>query len=111
MNAPVPTTPTATPTFDDYFVNMGPQHPSTHGVLRLVAKLAGETVLGISPHMGYVHRGIEKMGEAQTAIQFTHLTSRLDYLSAHMNNWGWAMAVEQAAGIQVPERAEYVRVI
>ncbi len=111
MNAPVPITPTVTPRFDDYFVNMGPQHPSTHGVLRLVTKLAGETVLGISPHMGYVHRGIEKMAEAQTAIQFTHLTSRLDYLSAHMNNWAWAMAVEQACGIQVPERAEYVRVI
>ena len=111
MNALAPTIPTAAPAYDDYFVNMGPQHPSTHGVLRLVTKLAGETVLGLSPHMGYVHRGIEKMGEAQTAIQFTHLTSRLDYLSAHMNNWGWAMVVEQACGLQVPERAEYIRVI
>jgi len=111
MNVLAPTVPSATPTYDDYFINMGPQHPSTHGVLRLVVKLAGETVLGVTPHMGYVHRGIEKMGEAQTAVQFTHLTSRLDYLSAHINNWGWVMAVEQALGIQVPERAEYIRVL
>src|SRR5512140_487285 len=99
------------PSFEDYFINMGPQHPSTHGVLRLVVKLAGETVLGLSPHLGYVHRGVEKMAEAQTAPQFTHLTSRLDYLSAHINNWGWVMAVEQALGIQPPERAEYIRVL
>lgn len=99
------------PSFQEYFINMGPQHPSTHGVLRLVAKLAGETVLGITPHMGYVHRGIEKMGEAQSLVQFTHLTSRLDYLSAHMNNWAWIMAVEQGLGVVVPERAEYIRVI
>ena len=110
-NAPAPTTSVISPKYDDYFVNMGPQHPSTHGVLRLVVKLAGETLLGMSPHMGYVHRGIEKMGEAQTAVQFTHLTSRLDYLSAHMNNWGWAMAVEQACNIVVPERAEFIRLI
>jgi NADH-quinone oxidoreductase subunit D/NADH-quinone oxidoreductase subunit C/D len=111
MNAPVPVESPVADTYQDYFINMGPQHPSTHGVLRLVVKLAGETVLGVSPHMGYVHRGIEKMGEAQTAMQFTHLTSRLDYLSAHMNNWAWAMVVEQALGVQVPERAEYLRVI
>ena len=90
---------------------MGPQHPSTHGVLRLVLKLEGETVLGLTPVLGYVHRGIEKMGEAMTVLQFTHLTDRLDYLSAHMNNWGWALAVEQALGIEVPERAEHIRVI
>lgn len=99
------------PKYQDYFVNMGPQHPSTHGVLRMIVKLSGETVLGLTPHLGYVHRGIEKMGEAQTPVQFIHLTSRLDYLSAHMNNWGWAMAVEQALGLEVPERAEYIRVI
>jgi NADH:ubiquinone oxidoreductase subunit D len=78
----------AAPVYEDYFVNMGPQHPSTHGVLRLVLKLEGETVLGLTPVLGYVHRGIEKMGEAMTVLQFTHLTDRLDYLSAHMNNWG-----------------------
>jgi len=108
-NSPVDTA--SNPSFEDYFVNMGPQHPSTHGVLRLIVKLAGETVLGVTPHMGYVHRGIEKMGEAQTVVQFTHLTSRLDYLSAHINNWAWVMAVEQALGIAVPERAEYIRVL
>jgi NADH-quinone oxidoreductase subunit D/NADH-quinone oxidoreductase subunit C/D len=101
----------AAPTYEDYFINMGPQHPSTHGVLRLIVKLSGETVLGVTPHLGFVHRGIEKMAEAQSAVQFTHLTSRLDYLSAHINNWGWALAVEQALGISVPERAEYIRVL
>jgi NADH-quinone oxidoreductase subunit D len=106
---PVPTAPV--PLYEDYFINMGPQHPSTHGVLRMIVKLSGETVLGVTPHLGYVHRGIEKMAEAQTPVQFTHLTDRLDYLSAHINNWAWAMAVEQALGIQVPERAEYIRVI
>jgi NADH-quinone oxidoreductase subunit D len=101
----------AAPIYEDYFVNMGPQHPSTHGVLRLVLKLEGETVLGLTPVLGYVHRGIEKMGEAMTVLQFTHLTDRLDYLSAHMNNWGWSLAVEQALGIEVPARAEHIRVI
>jgi NADH-quinone oxidoreductase subunit D/NADH-quinone oxidoreductase subunit C/D len=103
--------PDAAPFYEDYFVNMGPQHPSTHGVLRLVLKLAGETVLGLTPILGYVHRGVEKMAEAQTPVQFTHLTDRLDYLSAHINNWGWSLAVEQALGIEAPERAQYVRVI
>ncbi len=97
--------------YEDYFVNMGPQHPSTHGVLRLVLKLAGETVLGLTPVLGYVHRGVEKMGEAMSVLQFTHLTDRLDYLSAHINNWGWALAVEEALGIEVPERAQHIRVI
>jgi NADH-quinone oxidoreductase subunit D/NADH-quinone oxidoreductase subunit C/D len=101
----------AAPVYEDYFVNMGPQHPSTHGVLRLVLKLEGETVLGLTPIIGYVHRGVEKMGEAMSVLQFTHLTDRLDYLSAHMNNWGWALAVEQALGIEVPARAEHIRVI
>jgi NADH-quinone oxidoreductase subunit D/NADH-quinone oxidoreductase subunit C/D len=104
-------TPDTAPAYEDYFVNMGPQHPSTHGVLRLVLKLAGETVLGLTPVIGYVHRGIEKMGEAMSVVQFTHLTDRLDYLSAHMNNWAWSLAVEQALGVEVPARAEHIRVI
>jgi len=108
---PTPAGTDAAPIYEDYFVNMGPQHPSTHGVLRLVLKLEGETVLGLTPILGYVHRGIEKMGEAMTVLQFTHLTDRLDYLSAHMNNWGWSLAVEQALGIEVPARAEHIRVI
>jgi NADH-quinone oxidoreductase subunit D/NADH-quinone oxidoreductase subunit C/D len=111
MSAPTTETKAKSPTYQDYFINMGPQHPSTHGVLRMIVKLSGETVLGLTPHLGYVHRGIEKMTEAQTAVQITHLTDRLDYLSAHMNNWAWSMTVEQALGIAVPERAEYLRVI
>jgi NADH-quinone oxidoreductase subunit D len=116
LNAPLTSAPTQAPAaespkYQDYFINMGPQHPSTHGVLRMIVKLSGETVVGLTPHMGYVHRGIEKMAEAQTVLQFIHLTSRLDYLSAHINNWGWVRTVEQALGIQVPERAEYIRVI
>jgi NADH-quinone oxidoreductase subunit D len=109
QSQPAPTPPA--PDYEDYFINMGPQHPSTHGVLRLIVKLAGETVLGVTPHLGFVHRGIEKMAEAQTAVQFTHLTDRLDYLSAHINNWAWVMAVEQALGVEVPERAEYIRIL
>jgi len=65
-------------TSEEYFLNMGPQHPSTHGVLRLVLKLNGENVLGIVPHLGYVHRGIEKLAEAQTYLQNIHLTDRLE---------------------------------
>jgi len=106
-----PAAPTGAPVYEDYFVNMGPQHPSTHGVLRLILKLEGETVLGLTPVIGYVHRGIEKMGEAMSVLQFTHITDRLDYLSAHINNWGWSLAVEQALGIEVPARAEHIRVI
>ncbi len=94
-----------------YFLNMGPQHPSTHGVLRLVVRLDGETVLGVVPHPGYIHRGIEKMGENMTVLQYLHLTDRMDYLSALFNSHSVCLAVEQALGLGVPERAEYIRVI
>ncbi|MEK6194306.1 MAG: NADH-quinone oxidoreductase subunit D [Deltaproteobacteria bacterium] len=90
---------------------MGPQHPSTHGVLRLVLKLNGESVLDVVPHLGYVHRGIEKMMESQTYLQNIHLTDRLDYLSSHINNLGYCLAIEQALDIGVPERGEYIRVM
>lgn len=96
---------------EEYFLNMGPQHPSTHGVLRLVLRLDGETVLEVIPHLGYVHRGIEKMGENQTYLQNLHLTDRLDYLSAHMNNLCLCLVIEQALAIGVPERGEYLRVM
>ncbi len=96
---------------DEYFLNMGPQHPSTHGVLRLVLRLDGENILEVVPHLGYVHRGIEKMAENQTYIQNIHLTDRLDYLSAHSNNLCLCMAIENALEIGVPERGEYIRVI
>ena len=94
-----------------YYLNMGPQHPSTHGVLRLVIRLDGETVEEVVPHLGYIHRGIEKMGENMTVMQYMHLTDRMDYLSAHMNSLSVCMAVEEALGIGVPERAEYIRVM
>jgi NADH-quinone oxidoreductase subunit D/NADH-quinone oxidoreductase subunit C/D len=95
----------------EYFVNMGPQHPSTHGVLRLVLRLDGETVREIIPVLGYVHRGIEKIGEHQTYRQFVHLSDRLDYLSAFMNNWAVSMVVEKAAGIELNERIQVARTI
>ena len=98
-------------TSEEYFLNMGPQHPSTHGVLRLVLKLNGESILDVVPHLGYIHRGIEKMVESQTYLQNIHLTDRLDYLSSHINNLGYCLAMEQALDIGVPERGEYIRVM
>jgi NADH:ubiquinone oxidoreductase subunit D len=98
-------------TSEEYFLNMGPQHPSTHGVLRLVLKLNGESIIGVVPHLGYVHRGIEKLAESQTYLQNIHLTDRLDYLSSHINNLGYCLAMEQALDIGVPERGEYIRVM
>lgn len=95
----------------EYFVNMGPQHPSTHGVLRLVLKLDGETVREVIPVLGYIHRGIEKLGESLTYRQFVHMTDRLDYLSAIMNNWGQSMAVEKAANIETNDRIQTIRTI
>ena len=96
---------------DDYIVNMGPQHPSTHGVLRLEVCLQGETVKYIIPHIGYIHRGIEKMCEADTYPQIIHLTDRMDYLSAHMNNEAVCLCVENALQVDVPERVKYIRTI
>lgn len=96
---------------EEFFLNVGPQHPSTHGVLRLVLRLDGETVREVVPHMGYIHRGIEKMGEKQTYVQYIHLTDRMDYICSHMNNLGVCLAIEKAMGIGVPERGEYIRVI
>jgi NADH:ubiquinone oxidoreductase subunit D len=96
---------------EEYFINMGPQHPSTHGVLRLVLRLDGETVVEVVPHLGYIHRGIEKQAEAQTYLQYLHLTDRMDYLCSHMNNHAVCLAIEKALGIGVPERGEYLRVI
>lgn len=96
---------------DEFFLNIGPQHPSTHGVLRVVIRLSGETIVEAVPHLGYIHRGIEKMAENQTYIQNIHLSDRLDYLSAFSNNLCFCMAVEQAMDIGVPERGEYLRVM
>ncbi len=96
---------------EDYIVNMGPQHPSTHGVLRLEVCLNGETVKYLIPHIGYIHRAIEKMCEADTYKQIIHLTDRMDYLSAHMNNEAICLAVENGLGIEVPQRVKYIRLI
>ncbi len=96
---------------DDYIINMGPQHPSTHGVLRFELCLEGETVKYVIPHCGYIHRGIEKMCERDTYPQIIHLTDRLDYLSAHINNEAVCLAVENALEVEVPERVSYIRTI
>ncbi len=96
---------------DEYLVNMGPQHPSTHGVLRMLVRLEGEKVLNIQPHIGYIHSGIEKMCEAISYPQIIHLTDRMDYLSAHMNNEAVALCVENALQVEVPDRVKYIRTI
>ncbi|QEG01969.1 NAD(P)H-quinone oxidoreductase subunit H [Stieleria maiorica] len=99
------------PDTQEYFVNMGPQHPSTHGVLRLVLKLDGERVLRCIPVLGYIHRSIEKISEHMNYMNCVHLTDRMDYLSSIMNNWAVAKAVEEAAGIEVNDRIQYIRTI
>ena len=92
-------------------LNMGPQHPATHGVLRLILELDGERVVGARPDIGYLHSGIEKTGEHRTYRQVLPYTDRMDYVSAHTHNLGYVLAVEKLLGIQVPPRAEYIRVI
>ena len=96
---------------DDYIINIGPQHPSTHGVMHFRTALDGEIVKKIDVHSGYIHRGIEKLSEALTYPQILHFTDRLDYLSASINRHGLCLCVEKAAEIEVPERAQYIRVI
>jgi len=92
-------------------LNMGPQHPSTHGVLRLVLELDGEIITKITPHIGYLHRGVEKLAEHRTYHQILPLTDRLDYLAPMSNNLGYILAVEKLMAVEVPERAETIRVI
>lgn len=96
---------------EEFFVNMGPQHPSTHGVLRLVLKLDGEKVLDVVPHIGYLHRALEKMAEHRTYLQFIPITDRLDYSTSMSSNAVFVLALEELAGISPPRRAEYLRVI
>lgn len=91
-------------------LNLGPQHPSTHGVLRVVLELDGETVVDARPDIGFLHRGIEKLAENRTYHQVIVLTDRLDYLAALSNNLAYVLAVEKLMGIEVPRRARYVRV-
>jgi len=92
-------------------LNMGPQHPATHGVLRLVVDLQGETVVGCDPRPGYLHRGIEKWMESRTYHQIIPITDRLEYITCMNNNLGWVVAVERLAGITVPERAQFIRTL
>ncbi|MEJ2304654.1 MAG: NADH-quinone oxidoreductase subunit C [Anaerolineales bacterium] len=96
---------------DQLVVNLGPQHPSTHGVFRMVVRLEGETIRELQPVMGYLHRNHEKIGERNTFIMNMPFTDRLDYLSSMSNNFGYALAVEKLMGVKPPERAEYLRVM
>ena len=95
----------------EFIVNMGPQHPSTHGVLHLKVWLDGETIKKVEPHLGYIHRSIEKMSESLSYRQYIYVTSRMDYLSAHINNQACALVVEKALQVEVPARAQTIRVI
>ncbi len=92
-------------------INVGPQHPATHGVLHLVITLDGETIKKIEPHLGYIHRSIEKMCESLSYRQFIYVTSRMDYLSSHINNLGCALNVEKSLQIEIPQRAKVIRVL
>lgn len=92
-------------------LNMGPQHPATHGVLRLVLDLQGETVVGCDPRPGYLHRGIEKWMESRNYHQIIPMTDRLEYITCMNNNLGYVVAVEKLAGISVPERAQFIRTL
>lgn len=95
----------------DMIINIGPQHPATHGVLHLVITLNGETIKKVEPHLGYIHRSIEKMCESLSYRQFIYSTSRMDYLSSHINNHGCALCVEKGLQIEVPARAQVIRVL
>ena len=96
---------------DEMLVNMGPQHPSTHGVLRLVLRTDGEVVSEVVPHIGYLHRSAEKIGENLTPRQWIPYTDRMDYLAGMNMNLGWSLAVEKLLGHRVPERGRHLRVL
>jgi len=95
----------------NYLINFGPQHPAAHGVLRLVLELDGETVLGADPHIGLLHRGTEKLMETKTYTQGLPYMDRLDYVSMMAQEHGYSLAVENLLGIEVPKRAQYIRVL
>jgi NADH-quinone oxidoreductase subunit D len=105
------TVETAAGTAQTMVLNMGPQHPSTHGVLRVVLELDGETVVKARPEIGYLHTGIEKSCETLTYSQAITLTDRIDYLAPLSNNLGYCLAVEKLLGLEVPKRAQYIRVL
>jgi len=95
----------------EFVINVGPQHPATHGVLHLVITLNGETIRKVDPHLGYIHRSIEKMCESLTYRQFIYVTSRMDYLSSHINNHACALCVEKGLQVEVPPRARVIRIL
>src|SRR5438093_1425088 len=96
---------------DEMLVNMGPQHPSTHGVLRLVLRTDGEIISDVTPHLGYLHRCAETIGENVTPIQFIPYTDRMDYLAGMNMNLAYSLAVEKLCGMKLPENAQVIRVI
>ena len=96
---------------EEFFINMGPQHPSTHGALRLALRMDGETIVELVPHFGYIHRGMEKQAESLGYLQYIALSDRQDYLTAIQNNLGVVIALEKGMNIGVPEKAEYIRVM
>ncbi|HEX5417736.1 MAG TPA: NADH-quinone oxidoreductase subunit D [Chloroflexota bacterium] len=108
---PTPNQPTLEEETEQIVMNMGPQHPSTHGVFRMILTLSGETIVKADLEMGYLHRGVEKQCEEGTFVHNVTLTDRLDYLAAMSNNLSYSMAAEQLAGVEVPERGWYIRTI
>ena len=96
---------------NELVINMGPQHPATHGVLRVKLKLDGERVLGTECIIGYLHRGVEKIAENRTYAQFTPYVDRMDYCAAVTNGMGYVEAVEKLLGVEIPPRAQYTRMI
>lgn len=101
----------AIPGTDEMVLNVGPQHPATHGVLHLLITINGETIQKVEPHLGFIHRSIEKMCESLSYRQFIYSTSRMDYLSSHINNHGCALCVEKGLEVEIPKRAQYIRVL
>jgi NADH-quinone oxidoreductase subunit D/NADH-quinone oxidoreductase subunit C/D len=99
------------PGTDEMVLNVGPQHPATHGVLHLLITINGETIQKVEPHLGFIHRSIEKMCESLSYRQFIYSTSRMDYLSSHINNHGCALCVEKGLEVEIPLRAQYIRVL
>jgi len=111
VSFPLPTTDIKAKSTDTLILNMGPQHPSTHGVLRLMLEIDGETIVQCVPDIGFLHRGFEKIAENKRYHQFIPYTDRLDYLAPLSNNVSYAMACEKLLGIETPKRAQYIRVI
>lgn len=96
---------------EEYFINMGPQHPAAHGVLRLILTIDGEIIKNVEPDLGYIHRSIEKMCERDSYQQIVHLTDRMDYLSSHINNEAVCLTVEKGLEIEVSDRVKVIRTI